>query len=260
MRYNTVLSIAGSDPSGGAGIQADIKTCTALGCYAMTAITAVTVQCTTGVQGYRAMPPQLIADQIRCVCTDIRPDAVKIGMVPDVEAARAIADALIALDIRNIVVDPVMVATAGQSLSNESVQQVLIGKLEPQGIILTPNLIEADALAKMDGFDSMFGAKWLLVKGGHGNGNALVDTLYCADTGATRVFPHPKIDTPNTHGTGCSLSSAIASYMAKGCGPEQAVASAIAWLQKAIAAGAPYSIGHGHGPVNHMFDIINIQK
>lgn len=254
MRFKTVLSIAGSDPSGGAGIQADIKTCTALGCYAMTAITAVTVQCTTGVERFEAMPPQLIADQIRCVCTDIRPDAVKIGMVPSADAALAIASTLADLDIRNVVVDPVMVATAGQALSTDSVQKTLITGLAGRGIILTPNLIEAEVLKTMH-LGPMLGADWLLLKGGHGVGGVLEDKLICAATGETHVFSHPKINTDNTHGTGCTLSAAIASHLAMGYPVAEAVRLSIDWLQCAIASAAEGSVGHGRGPVNHLFNI-----
>lgn len=267
MHYKTVLSIAGSDSCGGAGIQADIKTCTALGCYAMTAITAVTVQSTTGVEWFQSMPPRLIGDQIRCVCTDIRPDAVKIGMVPSPEAARAIADALFPFRFRHIVLDPVMVATAGKSirLSSDSVQHMLLRSLANPDteIILTPNLVEAEILAKICGFDSMpsvrdlamgIGVRWLLLKGGHASGSTLTDVLYDAATNTTAKFTHPRIDTPNTHGTGCSLSSAIASNLALGLEMREAVGKAIDWLTRAIADGANYSIGHGNGPVNHLFN------
>lgn len=264
MQYKTVLSIAGSDSCGGAGIQADIKTCTALGCYAMTAITAVTVQSTTGVEGYDAMRPQLIADQIRCVCTDILPDAVKIGMVPSVEAASAIAAALAQFNFRIIVLDPVMVATAGQSLSGDGVHATLLRELAGTDIILTPNLIEAQALANMYGFEAMppiaelartLQVRWLLIKGGHGDCGTLTDTLHDSLTGSTFQFSHPRINTPNTHGTGCSLSSAIASHIALGYDVKEAVERAINWLSRAIAEGAAYTTGHGHGPVNHLFNI-----
>lgn len=265
-KYPTVLSIAGSDPSGGAGIQADIKTCCAFGVYAMTAITAVTAQNTTGVDSYTAVAPEMLRAQLRCVCSDIMPDAVKIGMVPDADSAHAIADAIEQYQLKNIVLDPVLVATSGDRLSEGNAIDVLKERVFDHADIITPNLPEAEYLmhryadAKLSRPRSCrlaeaLGLKRVLLKGGHMEGNLLVDQFYDADKNLyglvnLREFEHLKIDTPNTHGTGCSLSSAIACGLATGLDIEAACEQAITWLHGAIISGKDYKIGHGHGPVN----------
>lgn len=262
LRYSTVLSIAGSDSSGGAGIQADIKTCTALGVYAMTAITALTAQNTLGVKGVMAVPAAFIKEQISAAVTDIRPDAVKIGMVPAADGARAIADSIEIYGLGNVVLDPVMVATSGDALSSDGVMDVMRERLFARVALLTPNIPEARALSGLDitpGTDlreavaavaEATGCRAVLLKGGHSEGETITDALYL--NGRVHTFSHPKIDTPNTHGTGCTLSSAIASFMAGGCDTATACARAIDWLSSAIERGSRYAIGHGHGPVCHL--------
>ncbi|MCM1005691.1 MAG: bifunctional hydroxymethylpyrimidine kinase/phosphomethylpyrimidine kinase [Prevotella sp.] len=277
--YDTVLSIAGSDSSGGAGIQADIKTCTALGVYAMTAITALTAQNTMGVSSFEASSEALLRAQLQAVIEDIRPDAVKTGMIPTAAHIHLIADFIRKYDLKNLVVDPVMVATSGDSLCNDDTKEAFLAYLMPHARIVTPNIPEAEALTdiKITDRSSMqivaldllirTGCGAVLLKGGHGNEeDRHADLLmlgYKELTGETRHshfaepiwLEHKHIDTPNTHGTGCTLSSAIASFLAKGLNAEQAVRKAVDWLSGAIASGADYSIGHGHGPVNHLYKI-----
>lgn len=265
--YNTVLSIAGSDSSGGAGIQADIKTCQALGVYAMTAITAVTSQNTCGVSAVLPVPASHIKSQIDAVVSDIQPDAVKIGMVPTVECAEVIADCIERYNLSRVVLDPVMVATSGDALSASEVMEVFRHRLFDRVVLLTPNIPEASVLSGVDisadtDFESVIpslsasiGCKSLLLKGGHSVGETLTDVLYTQ--GNIYSFSHPKIITPNTHGTGCTLSSAIASYLAKGHDLPTACANAIEWLSEAISRGSRYVIGHGHGPVCHFTPTIH---
>lgn len=257
MEYIKVLSIAGSDPSGGAGIQADLKTCCALGCYGMTAITAITAQNTLGVRDFVAIAPELLCAQIEAVCDDIRPDAVKIGMVPNAETANVIADMIEKYAIERVVVDPVMVSTSGHSLSEDSAIKTLARRVFPIASVITPNLPEAKALGSTDPetLASIYQCAGVLVKGGHSTDHArMTDLLWSA--GALHEFPVEYIDTPNTHGTGCTLSTAIACQLAMGNAVVQACATAIGWLGMAIRSGANYKIGRGHGPVNHLFNII----
>lgn len=260
-KYATMLSIAGSDPIGGAGIQADIKTCCAHDVYAMAVITAVTAQNTRGVVDYRAVEPDLLREQLDAVCSDVRPGAVKIGMVPDGDSARVIAEIIERYGLDNIVVDPVMVSTSGHSLSDDSAAGVMAGKVFRYATVITPNLPEAKTLLGAESetlpvpewasrIAEKYMARAVLVKGGHGDSNCLDDVLW--DMGKQRTYVHPRVDTPNTHGTGCSLSSAIACNLALGKNVTDAVADAICWLSRAIEAGAEYSLGHGHGPVKHI--------
>lgn len=262
--YKTVLSIAGSDPSGGAGIQADIKTCAALGVYAMTAITAVTAQNTLGVRGFNAVGVDMLAAQLDAVLSDITPDAVKIGMIPDAPSARLIAEKLREYELRNIVLDPVMVATSGDSLSGEGVIDVMRQELFPLADMLTPNLPEASVILGRE-VDSavaedaclmveLTGARSVLIKGGHGAGEMLIDILAeRTPNGVECMAPsHPYIDSPNTHGTGCSLSSAIASFLASGCTLRHAAAAGVKAVAEGIAEGRNYRLGHGHGPIHHL--------
>lgn len=261
LHYTSVLSIAGSDSSGGAGIQADIKTCQTLGVYAMTAITAVTAQNTCGVKSFVSISESDIEAQIEAVVTDIRPDAVKIGMVPTPGAARVIADCIERYSLGNVVLDPVMVATSGDTLSCNEVMQIFRERLFPRVSLLTPNLPEARALSGIDIADDAdlcravipvaeaIGCGSLLLKGGHSASDKITDVLL--HDGRVHSFTHPKIDTRNTHGTGCTLSSAIASYLAKGHDVPTACACAIEWLSCAIERGSGYEIGRGHGPVCH---------
>ena len=261
-RYITALSIAGSDPSGGAGLQADLKTFSALGVYGATAITAVTVQNTVGVKYVHALPPQVVYDQIVTVMEDIMPDAVKIGMVNDVETLDAIVRALTLHRPRFLVVDPVMVSTSGCALMQADALQVMEERLLPMADIVTPNLPEAWTLADTDrSVDEAaqailrLGVKALLIKGGHAEGTTKTDYLYVSDDdGVKRTeFSSATVDTFNTHGTGCTLSSAIAAMLARGHGMEEAVRQAKMYLTEALKAGADVVVGHGHGPVCHFF-------
>ena len=261
-RYITALSIAGSDPSGGAGLQADLKTFSALGVYGATAITAVTVQNTVGVKYVHALPPQVVYDQIVTVMEDIMPDAVKIGMVNDAETLDAIVRALTLHRPRFLVVDPVMVATSGCALMKADALQVMEERLLPMADIVTPNLPEAWTLAGTDSSVDeaaqailRLGVKALLIKGGHAEGTTKTDYLYVSDDdGVKRTeFSSATVDTFNTHGTGCTLSSAIAAMLARGHGMEEAVRQAKMYLTEALKAGADVVVGHGHGPVCHFF-------
>ena len=257
----TALTIAGSDSSGGAGIQADIKTMLANGVYAMSAITALTAQNTTGVQGIFEVTPDFLAMQIDSVFTDIRPDAVKIGMVSSVSLIEAIAERLTFYRAENIVVDPVMVATSGSRLLSDDAVDTLKAKLLPLAAVLTPNIPEAEVLAEMSiaSPDDMVTAAGkigraygcaVLCKGGH-NLNDANDLLW--QNGSARWFYGKRIQNPNTHGTGCTLSSAIASNLAKGCDLETAVERAKAYISGALAA--MLDLGKGSGPMNHGFAI-----
>ncbi len=261
-RYITALSIAGSDPSGGAGLQADLKTFSALGVYGATAITAVTVQNTVDVKYVHALPPQVVYDQIVTVMEDIMPDAVKIGMVNDAETLDAIVRALTPRRPRFLVVDPVMVSTSGCALMQADALQVMEERLLPMADIVTPNLPEAWTLAGTDSSVDeaaqailRLGVKALLIKGGHAEGTTKTDYLYVSyDDGVKRTeFSSATVDTFNTHGTGCTLSSAIAAMLARGHGMEEAVRQAKMYLTEALKAGADVVVGHGHGPVCHFF-------
>lgn len=257
----TALSIAGTDPSGGAGIQADIKTMTANGVYAMSAITALVAQNTTGVQGILEVPPAFLAQQIDSVFSDIHPDAVKIGMVSSVELITVIAEKLRQYPVENIVVDPVMVTTSGSRLISEDAVDALKQQLLPLATILTPNIPEAEVLSGMrvrSAEDMLAVAKSIsetyhcavLCKGGHQVSDAN-DLLY--RNGDYRWFYGRRIDNPNTHGTGCTLSSAIASNLAKGDDLDTAVERAKAYISGALAA--MLDLGAGSGPINHAFAI-----
>ena len=335
MQYPRVLTIAGSDSGGGAGIQADIKAISATGSYAASAITAVTVQNTLGVEGVHPVPPETIAAQIRCVLSDIGANAVKIGMLHSAEVVLSVRDALSeainegwlapaqgttaqttgaetapaqgttanagiapapettagagtapaqgttagagtapALGTTagaapagrvNIVLDPVMVSTSGHRLIEDSAIEVLSRELIPMARIITPNLPEAEVLAgccitSAEEFPdiarrlSCGGRVSVLMKAGHLCGGDVTDIFYNAETDSIKRFTHPRLDTPNTHGTGCTLSSALASYLAQGLSPDDAVEAAIDYISAAIESGAAYTIGHGHGPVNHFWN------
>ena len=261
-RYVTALTIAGSDPSGGAGIQADLKTFSALGVYGATAITAVTVQNTQSVKYVHKLPPQVVYDQIVAVMEDVTVDAVKIGMVNDAETLDAIVRALTAYRSKFLVVDPVMVSTSGCALMQPDALAIMKERLLPMADLVTPNLPEAWTLAGTDtSVDDAaqailrLGVKALLIKGGHAEGNTKTDYLYIyKGEGVKRVeFTAGTIDTPNTHGTGCTLSSAIAALLACGNGLEDAVRQAKEYLTEALKAGAGVHVGRGHGPVCHFY-------
>lgn len=257
----TALSIAGSDSSGGAGIQADIKTMTLNGVYAMSAVTALTAQNTTGVTGIFEVTPEFLAQQIDAVFTDIPPDAVKIGMVSSSELISVIADKLKEYGAKNIVVDPVMVSTAGARLMKEEALQALENELIPLAAVITPNIPEAEILSGMkiqNAEDMTTAAKMIgdkfgcavLLKGGHSISDA--DDLLYAE-GSCKWFRGKRIDNPNTHGTGCTLSSAIAADLAKGYDLERAVECAKEYVSGAL--GAMLDLGKGSGPMNHAFDL-----
>ena len=257
----TALTIAGSDSSGGAGIQADIKTMTANGVYATSAITALTAQNTTGVYGILESTPEFLANQLDCVFTDIFPDAVKTGMVSSTALIAVIADKLRQYGARNIVVDPVMVATSGARLISEEAVDALKEKLLPLATLLTPNIPEAEVLSGMTISDpagmeraaraisEQYGCA-VLCKGGHQISDA--DDLLWRE-GAGVWFRGRRIQNSNTHGTGCTLSSAIASNLAKGYDLDQSVRRAKAYISGALAA--MLDLGHGSGPMDHMFDL-----
>jgi hydroxymethylpyrimidine/phosphomethylpyrimidine kinase len=260
--YPRVLSIAGSDSGGGAGIQADLKTFSALGCYGMTAITAITVQNTLGVRAIHGVPPEILHGQIDAVLDDIGANAVKIGMLHTPEIVRIVASALEKHQLRHAVLDPVMVATSGDRLIAEETVSVLVSELFPRTTVVTPNLDEAALLLgrPINGVDDLtaaarallaLGAKAMLLKGGHlASGNIVVDVLVTAEDG-WHWFESPRVNSRNLHGTGCTLSSAIAAHLALGKPLLQAVQSARDYVLAAIQSGADVQTGHGHGPLNH---------
>ena len=257
----TALTIAGSDSSGGAGIQADIKTMTANGVYAMSAVTALTAQNTTGVYGILESTPEFLANQLDCIFTDIFPDAVKTGMVSSTGLIEVIADKLKQYKAKNIVVDPVMVATSGSRLISQEAVDALKELLLPLATVLTPNIPEAEVLsgltisgpADMEKAAQAIGEAYgcaVLCKGGHDLNDA--NDLLWRD-GTCKWFHGRRINNPNTHGTGCTLSSAIASNLAKGCDLDTAVERAKAYLSGALAA--MLDLGAGQGPMDHLFDL-----
>jgi hydroxymethylpyrimidine/phosphomethylpyrimidine kinase len=262
-RYARVLSIAGSDSGGGAGIQADLKTFAALGCYGMTAITALTAQNTRGVFGIHAVPPEFLKAQIQAVVEDIGVDAVKLGMLHAPEVVEVVAWAIDHYRLRNVVLDPVMVATSGDRLIADDTAQTLVRELFPRAVVVTPNLDEAallighpiggvEALDEAAGELLALGARAALLKGGHLPGDEVVDLL--AWSGGQRLrLASPRIASRNLHGTGCTLSSAIAAHLALGCELPRAVERARDYVIAAMAAGAGVKVGHGHGPLNHGF-------
>ena len=258
----TALTIAGSDSSGGAGIQADIKTMTANGVYAMSAITALTAQNTTGVTSIMEATPQFLAEELDCIFTDIYPDAIKTGMVASTDLIEVIADKLTGYKAKNIVVDPVMVATSGARLISEDAISTLKSKLLPLAKVITPNIPEAEVLSEMQiksEADMEKAAEVIcdrlgcsvLLKGGHQLNDAN-DLLWQKDEQVT-WFMGKRIDNPNTHGTGCTLSSAIASNLAKGYDLKTSVKYAKNYISGALAAGL--NLGKGSGPMNHAFAI-----
>lgn len=259
----SVLIIAGSDSSGGAGIQADIKTVTVLGGYAATAITALTAQNTNGVQAVHAVPVKFIAEQIKSVLTDIEIDVIKTGMLNKAEVIETVADTIknYGNDIP-IVLDPVMVAKGGAKLLDKKAIASLKKLLIPMAVMVTPNIPEAEALTGMEikNSDDMevagkkiieMGAQSVLVKGGHLQESEVVDVLIT--TKVLRHFTGTRIETKNTHGTGCTLASAIATYLAQKESFEDAVLKARDYVRRAIET-APTNIGHGHGPLNHLLN------
>jgi hydroxymethylpyrimidine/phosphomethylpyrimidine kinase len=262
-RYARVLTIAGSDSGGGAGIQADLKTFAALGCYGMSAITALTAQNTVGVQGIHAVPASFLKAQIQSVMDDIGADALKIGMLHEPGIVEVVAWAIDHYNIRQVVLDPVMVATSGDRLIAQETVQVLVRELFPRVTVVTPNLDEAQLLlgqpiASAQALDAAaqgllaMGARAVLLKGGHLASEEVVDVLVQAQ-GPTRRLASARIPSRNVHGTGCTLSSAIAAHLALGHGLEDAVVLARSFILSAIEQGAQVQTGQGHGPLNHGF-------
>ena len=255
--YHTCLTIAGSDSSGGAGIQADLKTMSALGVYGATAITAITAQNTTGVTAIMPVTPEVVLAQIAAVASDIRPDAVKIGMLFSRPIIEAVAQGIESHRLSRIVLDPVMISTSGSRLLETDAIDAMLSRLFPIADVITPNRYEAEYLAGMKistpadvaaAADAILrrGAKAVLIKGGHFDGSSMTDYLF-SRSHEPRLFSSPKITTSNTHGTGCTLSSAIASHLALGHTLPEAVTLAKEYLSHALAAGASVKIGHGHG-------------
>ena len=268
-RYNTVLTIAGSDSGGGAGIQADIKTISAMGCYAASAITAITVQNTLGVQAVHPVPLDILRGQIDAVLSDIGADAIKIGMLHSSEVVNLVAEMIEKYQIRNIVLDPVMVSTSGHRLIEEDAVEVIKTRLMPLARVITPNVPEAEILAgcKIAGEDefeaiarrlSDNGNVSVLMKAGHLSGDSLVDYFYNAEDDTITRLQSKRVQTKNTHGTGCTLSSAFAASLAKRENLTDAAISAKRYIEQAIISGAEYEIGKGHGPVNHGFDPVKM--
>jgi hydroxymethylpyrimidine/phosphomethylpyrimidine kinase len=264
-QYHKVLTIAGSDSGGGAGIQADLKTMAAIGCYGMSVITALTAQNTRGVSGIHPVPPPFAADQIAAVFSDIGADAVKIGMLYSAQLIEVIARQLKKYGAENIVLDPVMVAQSGDKLLQDDAIQAIKEYLMPLADVVTPNIPEAEVLINRSilGLEDMqtaakalagHGSRSILIKGGHLEDGDSTDLLYLAGEDRFVRLAAKRIASKNNHGTGCTLSSAIASYLARGNDIENAVRKAKTYIQNAIRAGADYTIGHGHGPVHHFFE------
>jgi hydroxymethylpyrimidine/phosphomethylpyrimidine kinase len=261
MAVPVALTIAGSDSSGGAGIQADLKTFAAFGLYGASVITALTAQNTRGVSGIHEVPADFVTAQLDAVFDDLDVAAVKIGMVAQLSTIEAIAVALSRKAPKHVVLDPVMVATSGDRLLSTDAIKRLRDDLIPLASLITPNLPEAAALLEESvALDEVaiasqgqrllaLGARAVLIKGGHGQGRESIDYLF--SSGDIIALPAPRVATKNTHGTGCSLSSAIAAGLAKGETLEQAVRSAKTWITAAIEAADRLGIGHGHGPIHH---------
>ena len=254
-----LLIIAGSDSSGGAGIQADIKTATSLGVYAMTAITAITAQNTTGVKSIVPVPPKEIFNQISFSVQDIKPNSVKIGMLQNVGVIKEVIKAIKKYKLKNIIIDPVMVAKGGHRLISNSSINYLRKKLLPYALLVTPNIPEAETLIKKRiktledvikaGKEILkFGPKFVLIKGGHTNKSFIEDVLISKNN--IKIFKNKKIKTKNTHGTGCTLSSAIASFISKNYNMNESCRRSIQYVHKAILLNPKF--GRGHGPINHM--------
>ena len=268
--YIPILSIAGSDCSGGAGIQADMKAISALGGYAATAITAITVQNTCGVQNVHPVPSEIVKGQIEAVMEDIHPTAVKIGMVNDVEVIHVIAESIKKYMPPFIVFDPVMVSTSGHKLIEDNAIETIISELIPLAHLITPNLKEAEVLChtSISTIEDMkqaarqllkLGSQAVLLKGGHLDGNQMADILLTHSHSEFYQFNSPKIESKNTHGTGCTLSSAIATLLAQGRSMPEAVRIAKEYVWNGILHGKDIKIGSGHGPLNHFHSPIALK-
>jgi len=264
-QYKIALSIAGSDPSGGAGIQADLKTFSACGCYGATVIVAVVDENTIGVTDVHPIPVQFVTGQIKSVLDDIGANAIKIGMLHSSELIRGVKETLAKYNIKNIVLDPVMVATSGDKLLQDEAIETLKTELVPFVRVITPNIPEAEILLgrKINNQEELpaiakelsFGRSVsVLLKAGHLSDEELIDVFYNAETDEVIRLGSKRIHTQNTHGTGCTFSSAIAAFLAQGLELNAAVKNAKDYMTKVIIAGAEYEIGKGHGPVHHFFN------
>lgn len=263
-KYPCIVSIAGSDCSGGAGIQADIKTISALGGYAATVITALTAQNTMGVSGIYPVPSAFVTQQIQAVMEDICPSSMKIGMINHVEIVESIAQAINHYQPQHVVLDPVMVSTSGCKLISDEAITAITRQLIPITEIITPNLSETEILTGIHAHDQETmcqaakillsqGCKAALIKGGHLEGNRMCDLLLTQESETPYLFEAPKVESKNTHGTGCSLSSAIATFLALETPLPVAVEKAKEYVYQGIMAGKDVQIGNGHGPLNHFF-------
>lgn len=264
LSYPVVLTIAGFDGSGGAGIQGDIKTISALGCYATSILTALPVQSTTGVESVYPIPDTVVAAQLTCILEDITPDVIKIGMIHMPEVVAVIADALMQYPQIPVIYDPVMVSSSGHRLMEEVTIQAIKEKLLPLVTILTPNMDEAEVFTQMQvasvedmylagaKMKTLLACKSILLKGGHLQTEQLT-SVYFAEDGTTEAYHSPRYDTSNTHGTGCTLSSAIASYIAQGKNIKEAVSLGQQYVQQSIYHGMGVKTGKGKGPLNHFF-------
>ena len=268
--YPKVLTIAGSDSGGGAGIQADLKTISALGCYGTSAITAITVQNTLGVTAIHSVPLEIIEGQIEAVLSDIGTHAIKIGMLHSSDIIRAVKHQLQKYAPRFIVLDPVMIATSGDKLIEDHTIEVMAHELFPLVTLITPNLDEAAIIADMpiESPEEMiraarkilsYGSNGVLVKGGHLTGDMMIDVFLSNERDEPLIIENTKIKSTNVHGTGCTLSSAIASYLAKGESLPNAVTKGISYVHAAIDHGKNYHTGSGNGPVNHFFEPQKLQ-
>ena len=260
-RYIPVLTVAGSDSSGGPGIQADIKTISAIGCYAMSAITAITAQNTCGVTAIQGIDPGVVAAQISAVCSDIPPMAVKTGMLFSRDIVMSVAEGISSFRVPHLVIDPVMVSTSGSKLVADDAVEAIVERLFPLAELVTPNQAEAVALTGTTNpmeqarkFTAM-GCRNVLLKGGDTDRTDMkIDYLYLQGEDELITLTADAVDTVNTHGTGCTLSAAIASYLSLGFDITDAVMRGKLFVTRALRAGAKVTTGHGHGPVNHLFN------
>lgn len=266
--YKKALTIAGSDSGGGAGIQADIKAFSANGIYGMSAITAITAQNTRGVTDIHPVPVEIIKSQIAAVMDDIGTDAIKIGMLHSSKVIRKVVEILNEYNPSNIVIDPVMVATSGDKLLQDEAIETLIKEMLPIATVITPNLPEAEIIlgheikTEEQFFEaarelSQTKAKAILLKAGHFQNEKLTDVLYISETDETIKIPGKRINTKNTHGTGCTLSSAIAAQLAHGFNLKTAIQKGIEYIHQSIQAGSNFQLGSGHGPVHHFYNFWN---
>ncbi len=269
-RYPVALTIAGSDSGGGAGIQADLKTFSALGIFGTSAITSITAQNTQGIRGIQAISPEIVEGQIHAVFEDLTVDAVKIGMLYSRETVRIVARSIDRFSPSKIILDPVMISTSGSKLIEDKTIEVIVKELFYRVTLVTPNIDEAAFLSGMPIRNEAemeiaaqkllaSGCRSVLIKGGHLEGENVTDILFTHDEAPLRLVA-PAVDTQNTHGTGCTFSSAIAAYMALGKGLPDAVRAAKAYITAALHAGTDVKTGYGHGPLNHFFDPVPLIK